>query len=245
MEWLGAEPGVSWGFSFAQRPSPPYSGQVTSCWSRSLSVESKPALFPLRVSLPQRIGVLEHEELVQALGESEQRLCPPQMLLWVWALPSADAGLALFWSFAAEQVRPVWMLRVSQGTGFGSLATVSDPDCFWIVACVSTSNGCPTLLRCHFGSGPPLCLTAKFSPWLSSLHLSVELHHGASGARVVTWLRLGCTPGWSRKLSSNTCSFNSPPPRCFGSEQVCKCSSWVESRLPTSLLLVLLALQPA
>lgn len=86
MEGLEPEPCVSWSFSYAQRPTPPYcrQGWVPGCWIRSPEVRYKLVLLPLNVhsSLSQQSHVypggavvLEQEGLARAPNVSQSTLC--------------------------------------------------------------------------------------------------------------------------------------------------------------------------
>ena len=128
-----------------------------------------------------------------------------------------------------------------------ALATVSNLDCFWCSACVSTSDGCPAPLRCCSRSEPPLCLTAEISPQPQqpSPQGGAVSTLKQAGLELVLSSHWGLHQPWG-KLASVPCSFSLPSLPCFGSKQACVRSSWVESRLPTAFLLVpLTVLQPA
>lgn len=68
--------------------------------------------------------------------------------------------------------------------------TVSDPDHFQCPACVSTSNGCPTQLRCcSWTSGPPLSsASAALAPMAGCfIKLSLSSGWGTPGRVVENW----------------------------------------------------------
>ena len=101
----------------------------------------------------------------------------------------------------------------------------------------------PILLKGHFESEPPVRLTVKLSPQpcqpLPQCRAVLESKWGWS-------VLLAQTGVWARVLAaSHSCSLNPPPLPSFMIKQACVHSSRVESRLPTALLLVPLALQPA
>ena len=78
----------------------------------------------------------------------------------------------------------------------------------------------------------------------SGPHPRVELCREANGPIAVTWLRLGHMPGQTQQTGQQPWGFSLPSLPCFRSKNACAQSSWVESRLPTALLSIPLALQP-
>lgn len=162
--------------------------------------------------------------------------------LWVWA---TFVPHSLVLPCPTEQVGLVWAIGVGQGMTHGILASVRDLDCFWYAACVSASNGCLSLLRCHLASEPALCLTAKLSLWFwqplpqfggvswNKLKQSICADQAGVCVRIV----VGHWPV--------TCAVSVFPLHPFSeSKQACAHSSWAESRLPRATLLVPLTLQP-
>ena len=70
-------------------------------------------------------------------------------------------------------------------------------------------------------------------------------HVETSSAGAFAWLRLGQTLWWSWKITQPPSWFQSALSACFRRKKALLCISWAESRLPSALLLVPPAPQPA